>query len=613
MKKTIYILSAICLMAVISVSCDKDFLTKTPETKVTSGSFFHSPTELALWTNNFYVNQLSGADDYADATADDHMTTSLAGIQKGTITPNSANGWTSAEWKKLRNINYFFENCDRCEDAAARAQYEGVAHFFRAMFYFDKVKRFGDVPYYETTVGSGDDEMLYKARDPRGYVMLKVIQDLDKAIEQLPDTPNDIYHVNKLTALAYKSRVALFEGTFRKYHAGTEFVPQDEQTFDGVTISSKWFLEEAYKAAEQVLGRKKLYTGNTLGLASKDTDASYRELFLLEDANPDEVIFARRYNTALSIRHGLQFDYKNGRHSATRRFVNHYLMKDGTPIQNVAGWETMDYKTSFQNRDPRMAQTLHGPSYVALDGSAHEELAWDRTWSGYRIIKHISNADHENATTSSTDWPLIRYAEVLLNLAEAKAELGILTDADVKATIDPIRARVGMVAMSTVPTEVDPLMKEYYPNASGQQLAAILEIRRERTIELFSEGFRQADLLRWKEGKWLTPSATHGFQGIYVPVLGAYDLDGDGKDDVLFYDANGTKPSTSVAATNQIPIGTNFTLSEGTKGYLSYFSTEDYVWNEGRDYLYPIPLEQLQFSKTELTQNPGWSNATSGN
>ena len=189
MKKTIYILSAICLMAVISVSCDKDFLTKTPETKVTSGSFFHSPTELALWTNNFYVNQLSGADDYADATADDHMTTSLAGIQKGTITPNSANGWTSAEWKKLRNINYFFENCDRCEDAAARAQYEGVAHFFRAMFYFDKVKRFGDVPYYETTVGSGDDEMLYKARDPRGYVMLKVIQDLDKAIEQLPDTP----------------------------------------------------------------------------------------------------------------------------------------------------------------------------------------------------------------------------------------------------------------------------------------------------------------------------------------------------------------------------------------------------------------------------------------
>ena len=265
----------------------------------------------------------------------------------------------------------------------------------------------------------------------------------------------------------------------------------------------------------------------------------------------------------------------------------------------------MDYYTSFQNRDPRMAQSLHGPKYVALDEKAHETIDWGkRTWSGYRIIKHISNTDHENATTSTTAWMFIRYAEVLLNYAEAKAELGELTKEDVNKTIDPIRARVGMPAMGDVPTVIDPMMKEYYPNAKGSQLAAILEIRRERTVELFSEGFRMWDLLRWKEGKWLTPKPTGGFQGIYVPALGEYDLDRDGKNDVLFY--SGAKPSTTVAAGNQISIGTNYTLSAGDSGFLTYYASEDYTWNEDRDYLYPVPYEQRKQTGLALTQNPGW-------
>ena len=601
--KNIFIIFAAFAAAVFStVSCDDDFLTKKPETSMVAGNFFHSEAELALWTNRYYVNMLDAADDLADQTADDHMSTGISARAKGTVSATSANGWSQTAWSYLRDINYFFANCQNCSDAKARAQYEGVSHFFRALFYFDMVRRFGDVPYYEDLVPSEGDE-LYKARDPRGYVMLKVMQDLDAAIELLPDTPGDIYHVNKLTAYAFKSRAALFEGTFRKYHAGSVFVPEDTQTFDGVTISSEWFLDQAVKAAEKVIGRKTLYTGNTLGLASSAKNACYRELFILEDADPGEVIFARRYNTALTIRHGLQFDYKNGRHSATRRFVNHYLKADGTPL-TAAETETMDYFTSFQNRDPRMAQTLHSPTYVAYGGTGHEMLDWDRTWSGYRIIKHISNTDHENATTSSTDWPLIRYAEVLLNYAEAKAELGMLTNDDVAATIDVIRKRVGMTEMKTVPTVEDPVMKAYYPNAKGTQLAAILEVRRERTVELFSEGFRVWDLMRWKEGKWMTAKANGGFQGIYVPALGEYDLDHDGANDVLFYGT--TKPATTVKDVNQIAIGGERTLSGATSGYVTIFAAEKYEWNENRDYLYPIPLSQLEFKGTGLVQNPGW-------
>ena len=600
MKKIFFpILGVLCL-----ISCDPDFLTKAPETQMVTGNFFSSESELALWTNAFYLNQLEGADDLGDMTADDHITTGLSGIAQGNRTPSSEGMWTRTQWGYLRDINYFFENSNRCPDEAARRRYEGVAHFFRAKWYFDMVCRFGDVPYYDHVIGSADTLDMKKPRDPRGYVMMKVLDDLDQAAAKLPDN-NDIYQVNRLAALAFKSRVALFEGTFRKYFAGSAFVPEDKQTFDGKEISSEWFLRQAAEAASQVIGRKKLYTGNTMGLATNATEASYRELFLLDDASPDETIFARRYNASLTIRHGLQFDYANGRHSATHRFVNHYLMKNGKSVSSVDGYETMDYYTSFQNRDPRMAQSLHGPKYVALDQKAHETIDWGkRTWSGYRIIKHISNADHENATTSTTAWMFIRYAEVLLNYAEAKAELGELTKEDVNKTIDPIRARVGMPAMGDVPTTIDPLMQAYYPNAKGSQLAAILEIRRERTVELFSEGFRQWDLLRWKEGKWLTPKPTGGFQGIYVPALGEYDLDKDGVNDVLFY--AGTKPQTSVVASNQIPIGTNYTLSEGNSGYVTYYASEDYVWNEDRDYLYPVPYEQRKQTGGALTQNPGW-------
>lgn len=609
MKKIIIPLS--CLFALgLSVSCNKDFLTLSPETSLSPDTYFSTAKELDLWANDIYNSVLPGAATLAELNADDNCSAStLNGIQRGTLNPSSKT-WTSDTWKPLRNINYLLEN-NRCQDAAVKGMYDGVAYFFRAWFYFEKVRQWGDMPWYDHVIGSSDKEDLNKPRDPRGYVMLKVMQDLDKAYELLPEkwASDPVYHVSKDAALALKSRAALFEGTFRKYHAGSEYVPQDVQTFDGVTISSEWFLREAAAAAEILLGRRALYTGNTLGLASKAADASYREYFVLEDAESDETILSRRYSVDVLVRHGIQFDYKSHRRSATNRMVNHYLQSDGTPIQQRAGWQTLSYKDAFSRRDPRMAQTLHGPSYVALGGTAPEQLSFERTYNGYRIIKFISDASHEGATTSTTDYPLIRYAEVLLNYAEAKAELGQLTDEDVRRTIDVIRARVGMPAMGSVPAVEDALMSEYYPNARGSQKAAILEVRRERTVELFCEGFRQWDLLRWKEGEWLTLKATSGSRGVYFPALGDYDLDGDGKVDLCLW--RGSKPSTTAPATNVIEIGGNYTLSEGDRGYLTYYAGEEYVWNEGRDYLWPIPADQRQATHGSLSQNPGWIDGVS--
>ena len=608
MKKILSIIS-LSVAVLLSASCE-DFLTKVPETDLSPDTFFTTEAELEMWTNNFYAEILPEADNLTAQVADDHYTSSLNAIEKGTRSPSSAS-WGVGTWQPLRRINYFLEN-NKCADPAIKAEYDGVAYFFRAMFYFNKVRQYGDIPYYDKVIGSSDEAMLNKPRDPRGYVILKICQDLDKAYELLPDKweAYSVYKVTKDAAMALKSRAALFEGTFRKYHAGTEYVPQDEQTFDGITVSSKWFLEQAAEAASKVMGKHSLYTGNTLGLATKATKASYREYFILEDAEDSETILSRRYSVALLIRHGIQFNMKNGRHSATARFVNHYLQADGTPIQNRAGWQTLSYRDAFKNRDPRMEQTLHGPSYVAYQGKGHEMMTFDRNLSGYRVIKFISSTDHENATTSTTDYPLLRYAEVLLNYAEAKAELGTLTADDLAKTINVIRARVGMPGLTAVPTEADALMKEYYPNAKGEQLAAILEIRRERTVELFCEGFRQWDLLRWDEGKWLAPSTNKGFQGIYVPALGEYDLDNDGKLDAGFYaKALSSDDKTTVPATNQIVIGGGWTLSEGDHGYLTYHAAEDYVWDDTKDYLWPIPVDQRTLTGGALTQNPGWEDS----
>ena len=617
MKKINYILLAV--LAAVSLTSCEDFLTKTPQTALSPASFFKTETDLELWTNKFYSDILEDT-DIAETYCDDIMGGSLNTLQKGTRTTSSkswsvpsvnSDGYISSNgtFTPLMNINYFLANSKNCTDDAVRQKYEGVAYFFRAYFYFKMVRQYGDMPYYDYVIESSDKESLNKPRNPRGYVMMKVLEDCDKAYELLPESwgagATGLCHVSKNAAMALKSRAALFEGTFRKYHAGSEFVPQDEQTFDDKTISSTWFLQEAASAAEKVMGKKSLYTGNTMGVASKATNASYREYFVLEEADPSETILARAYKSdeVVQVRHGIQFDFKNHKQSATTRFVNHYLKSDGSAYTE-AELAQMPYYESFKGRDPRMAQTLQGPGYVAIGETAPEQISWERTLNGYRVIKYISDVSHEGATTSTSDYALFRYAEVLLNYAEAKAELGTLTDSDVATTIDLIRARVGMPKMSVVPTTADPLMEKYYPNAKGTQKAAILEIRRERTVELVCEGFRQWDMLRWKEGKWITPLSTKGFSGIYFPGMGEYDLDKDGKMDVYIY--QGTKGTSTAPEANHVEIGKNYTLSDGDKGFLTYYATENYVWDEGRDYLWPIPADQRQITGGALSQNPGW-------
>lgn len=553
-------------------SCE---LTKIPEDSISPDSYFKNASQLELWTNNFYA-QFDNAETVAATNADDNIDNTLGDVLMGQRSAADESGWT---WTRLRNINYFLQNSYRCTDNAARTKYEGVAYFHRAYFYFVKVRRYGDVPWYDQVIGSADADLLYKERDSREVVMQHIMEDLDLAIEYLPTT-NDIVRVTKWTALALKSRIALFEGTFRKYHGLTD---ADKYLTLAADAAGQFIKESSYK----------LYTtGST----------PYRDLFNSLSAKSEEVILTRTYSSTANVLHGVQFNITNERQGFTKRFMNHYLMADGSYYSSQVGYETKEYVDEVSNRDPRLAQTVLCPGYMQK-GSTTVTANSLNALTGYQPIKYVAESTYDGSNKSYTDFPLFRTAEVYLNFAEAKAELGTLTQTDLDNSINKIRARAGMpdLKMTEANSNPDPLMVEYYPNCSSTNKGVILEIRRERTIELCMEGFRLYDIIRWKEGLQLTKP----FYGCYFHGEGEYDMDNDGTNDLLLY--SGEKGSFSGTVKK---IGTDIVLTNGSSGYIHALGSISVTWDENRDYLWPIPASERVLSGGVLSQNPGWTDST---
>ena len=607
-------------LSVLAFSSCEGFLDKFPETSLSPETFYTSEKELELATNGFYT-MLPSPDNTTDGALQDNdleYHVALSSLQMGNRSAENES-WSSSTWSNLRALNYYLEHSVNCTSEDIRKKYDGVAYFFRAMFYYEKVRKYGDIPWYDHVISANDKASLYRARDSRGFVMQKIMEDLDKAIDGLPVTWTEgVYRINKYAAYAFKSRVALFEGTWRKYHD----VPDETYTKDDgtqLTLSSEYFLRQSADAAKAVIdyGKYKMYKGETIVKGQP-----YRDFFVLEDAETSETILSRRYlyTDEMNIRHGVQFKYKNQRHSLTRALAYHYLMADGTPFQSQEGWQTMQYNQEFKNRDPRMAQTIAAPDYVAVGTDASTKYypsCKDYDRSGYRPIKYFSDDTHDGAGTSTTDYAIFRYGEVLLNYAEAKAELGEADQTVIDQTVNVIRARVGMPALDVVKANGTPdaFLSSYYTDKhlDGPDKGLILEIRRERTVELVNEGFRLWDMLRWHEGQQLCPASNTlgpGFIGCWFPGLGEYDMNNDGTPDLCIY--TGTKPSTDCENTLDVSEGKENTLSEGTSGYLIQFKDQSYKWEE-KDYLYPIPVKQIQiYPKDEttgesvLTQNPGY-------
>lgn len=571
--------------SILTVSCNDSFLDRYPIAEISPENSFKTADDLRLYTNGFY-EQLPSIRNIIDADlkTDNVLYSSIPEEQRSheRILPSEtgSGGW---DWEDLREINLFFDNYQRCTDEAGRDKYEGVARFFRAWFYFDKVKRFGDVPWYETVIQTGDTDLLYKARDSREFVVSKIIQDLEIAVDKLGDERASD-QVTRWTALALLSRVCLYEGTFRKYH--TELGIQGSDTL----------LQKAYEAAGRVMDE----SGYTL-YSTGNPDTDYRDLFA-STLKEDEVILGRRYSLTLNQMHNVNY-YLTSRTQRdiglTKDLVDSYLQLNGMPFTSKTGYATMEFYDEMQSRDRRLAQTIRSLGYQRIGGTATLLPDFAATMTGYQLCKFLSDETQDGDGASYQDVAFIRYAEVLLNYTEAKAELGIITQDDIDRTIRLIRSRVSMpnLDMTSANQSPDAVLAALYPNVSGSNQGIILEIRRERRIELVMEGFRWDDLVRWKAGKLLEPH----FIGMYFPSLGEFDLDGDGAPDLMLY--TGTAPSTTAA--QSVEIGGVLQLTEGDHGNLIGFKDNTKQFDESRDYLYPLPTGDLLLNEN-LVQNPNW-------
>ncbi|GAA0533395.1 RagB/SusD family nutrient uptake outer membrane protein [Chitinophaga japonensis] len=576
-------------------ACTKD-LDQVPKDTATGETIFGSETGLATYANSFYeVLPMANDVHKGDAMADYAARTQVPDfLRAGAYGPQQSDGW---DWDELRNINYFIENCTNPKIApAVRRHYIGLAKFFRAWFYFDKVKRFGDVPWINKTM-SIDDPDLYKGRDSRTLVMDSVLADLDSACASITTLEDDSRSlITKYVAYAFKSRVCLFEGTFRKYH--TEYNLQG--------TADRW-LTEAMNAARTVMDE----SGFTLNTAN-GTDMSYRQLFISKAPVASEVMLAAICDPELSVFNDANWWWTSStygsRVSFTRTFINTYLNIDGTPFTSKAGYATLPFAEEVKGRDKRLQQTIRMGDYKRINGGAAAPAppVFSYTYTGYQPIKWcLDDTYYDGGNRNDNSISIIRYAEVLLNYAEAKAELGAFTDADWSETIGALRSRAGITAgLTAKPVTADPyLTANYFPGITDP---ALLEIRRERGIELALEGFRFYDIVRWKRGELMDQV----WNGFYVPALDVpMDLNGDGVNDVVFYQQAPATQLPGVTYINVAPtLGDGSTnpqrLSQGTSGELTWLSHITRKWND-KYYLYPIP-EADRLVNPALGQNPGW-------
>ena len=594
MKKNIILYSFIALLSG-TAGCS-DMLDQYPLDAISPETYYNNADELRSATNQFYgmfPGAASGYTESADVVCTFNLPAEVQGIR---TVPTSGGGWN---WEYLRAVNFYLSHSVRCDDVDAREHFDGIARFFRAYFYFEKVKRFGEVPWFDRELSSTDPE-LFRPRDSRDFIMDKILDDLTYAINNISDK-KDLYNVTHWTALALKSRICLFEGTYRKYHG----IPGYEKFLDECATASKLFIDNApyaiYKTGAQ----------------------PYRDLFSSMNAIEEEVILARDYDRAQNVMHEANANTLSptyGRPGMNKKIVNSYLMTNGDRFTDQPGYETMQYYDEMQTRAPRLTQTVVGPGYMRINSDAVSSPNFGASTTGYQITKWVTDASGDGYLGSSNDYILFRAAEVYLNYAEAKAELGTLTQEDLKISIKKIRDRVGMpnIDMDAANANPDPYLcalESGYQNVTGPNKGVILEIRRERTIELLLEGFRYYDIIRWKEGKVFEQP----YKGMYFPGLtqgsgdNRYDVfdmnDGTVGDkekvDICIY--TGKKPSVKNIR-KFYKLGDEFVLTNGDKGNIIChdIEKEPRQWREDRDYLYPIPTQERLLSNGTLSQNPNW-------
>ncbi|WP_448778774.1 RagB/SusD family nutrient uptake outer membrane protein [Bacteroides congonensis] len=589
MKKKHYIVTSILSVASLFMSSCLDLnplasigdnlaWEKADNFQLFANQFYSWTRDFQLSTNETYGNGINDG-PHSDFRSDLIATSTLNAYSQGTNTIPSEDKNYTALYQRIYYTNLLLEKAQSFGDQGAISMPVAEAKFFRAYLYFELVQIYGDVILVTKPLDLNSEE-LRKVRDDRSVVIDQIIKDLQEAATNgLPETATEKGRLTKYAAYAMLSRVALYEGTWQKFHnGGASATTNTERSSSLLTI--------AKEAAEKVIGSKqhKLFYNSTLGTES------YRYMFILEDVkcNPagltksdnTEYILSRRHRDgdqlSLNITHAM---FGNAVHM-TRKLANMYLCTNGLPIDNAASTGLFkgyaNPADEFKNRDNRMANTfmIYGEKY--WDNKTAPRSSWDEndlakciTANNNWICKGSGYQNHKWAVERSVsdyyetmDYPVIRYAEVLLNYAEAVYELGITGS----ALDEALNISLNLVRWRSNPDM--PGLSTSLVSANGLSMRE--EIRRERALELILEGFRIDDLKRWYVASTEMPQVQLGVK--YTDT---------------WFETNWSK------ITN--------TLSNGC---LVLYSGR--TWQD-KNYLYPLPSDQLQLNP-QLGQNPGWGN-----
>lgn len=557
---------------VLFTSCD--LLNNDPYDSFTKSNFFTSETNVEMYTNYFY-NEFSAygtggasGDFYFNTLNDNQAVTGLS--TWGFKNVPASDGTWSACYTEIRRANILLENIDAVpfQKEADKQYYIALARLYRGWQHFCLVRKFGDCYWVDKTLTKADEDILYGPRQNRNLVMDNLVADITFAVENMGDKNADsrtAYNVH--VANAIKSRVCLFEGTYAKYHLKDN-------------ARAEKYLNEAIAASEALItaGQFALTPG------AEGYRANYNSLDL---AGNTEMIMYKKYVVGL-LYHATQ-DYCCGStqtHGLSKSAFNAYLLKDGTLADpnddhGVLGTEGYDAGKPviyhlLEARDPRLAQQIDGylgyvgNGRVRYEGMPGQETAAENTVAtGYGITKFdepVTPSKFRQATNGNeTDGPIFWLAEIVLNAAEAYAELG--NQAQAKKYVDMLRTRAGMEGLK--------LNNDPANNMGVSDL--IWEVRRERRVELmFDLNDRYWSLIRWHQlDKLDTQKYPDQTKGAWIESAKAWNVD-----------------LNSVV------------LTEGDHGYIEC-RTKDHRIFEEKHYLAPIPSGQATLNP-QIGQNPGW-------
>ena len=588
-------------VATLAVSCD---LSEYNPNEPNREQAFSNEAKVQAALNTLFIENLpkiagtyngdcGGTADYVT------VTTGLADRFRAGYNANAEDSWMTDDFEELRNIHYFLESVeDVCPlPEEIKNDFLGQGRFVRAYWYAKRLMTYGDLPWIDHVLLTEELDLIYQDRVSRDVIIGHIFDDLDFAIANITNVSPDKTTPDVFSARFLKMRIALYEASFRKYNNVTASVKGE-----AFTRTVEDLYQIAADEAEKIISSGKFSLG-----------ADYRGVFTSE-ALGDEVILGAATSSFVMGSQNQYFNNQNYR-SLVRPFINTYLKKDGTAY-TTGNYATETFAQEFTNRDPRLAATVRYPGYkFAASSKAAAEaaapgIADNSAPLGYQIIKftkdYALDGNKDQAGGLNTNCgPIFRYAEVLLAFAEAKAELGTITETDWTNPLGALRRRAGITGNLGLPNSVDPYLKaNFYPDVTSP---VIMEVRRERGIELVLEGQRMNDLIRWGCGKNLQDLEWTGIN--VAGVDQALDIDGDGTNDV--YLATGAVPDEykeiGIAVGNGTASGLNV-VKNGAVYQLKY-NAERYWAADGHlilDFIPAATIGQYQGRGYTLTQNPGY-------